>query len=887
LIGLTVAASPSPAPAQAPPPVNWPAYLGGAQHDSYSPQAAAVTTSNAASMTAAWHFQPDPPPIASLGGLIYSSPVVYGGVVYIGANNGTFYALDESSGTVVWKRFFGFTSRLTCPGGPEGAQGFVSSPTVATDPVSGSATIYINSPDGYLYALDPSTGNTIWRSVVGIPGMAVNSYYAWSSPAVANGYVYVGISSQCNYPWIHGGVAAYRQHSGQRKATFYNVPNGGIGASVWSSVAVTPSGDVIETSGSGPYFDQYLGVSESIVELDGKTLQQIDSWQIPHTAPQDSDFGASPTIFSAVLPGSSAPVTMIGACNKNGKYYALRADDLSAGPVWSFIISKGGSECVTSAAWNGTDLFFGGPSTVINGTRVAGAISEIDPATGATVWETSLPGPVFGAVALDGSGVVAVATYGLTGTQGVYLVDASNGTILSTLRQQTGCGEFSQPVFADNYVLSATLGCGMTAYSVASSSASSSRRARAAPVGGSVSSLRGARSQKGLIGWGSGTVTDRPAAASSAQAGSGWSFGRALQPSGSPDSELLGVSCVASGDCVAVGGEATAGGNEVPLAEEWDGSTWVPISSPVDPSGSPLTLLYSVSCLSINDCMAVGQYNYQASGVPETLAEQWNGTTWSIVDTPLDTTEDGSYLTGVSCISATSCEAVGYSITTHVGLLFIAEVWNGSTWSSQTIPQQSHFEYLWGVSCTPSGGGAYCDAVGYYQSPSGAFQPLAEVWDGTAWSIDLPLVPSGSTWDSYMEGVSCVSSTDCEAVGYANDLGTLAEVWDGTSWSIQATPNPSAGAPGSQLSAVSCTSASSCTAVGQYNVNTAADPVMLTEAWDGTSWTTQTTPASTGASYLRSVSCVTTASSAYFCNSVGHHYRDNGLINVRSIIYSG
>ena len=45
----------------------------------------------------------------------------------------------------------------------------------------------------------------------------------------------------------------------------------------------------------------------------------------------------SPTIFNATINGVSTP--MVGACNKNGFYYALRQSSLSAGPVWSAKIS--------------------------------------------------------------------------------------------------------------------------------------------------------------------------------------------------------------------------------------------------------------------------------------------------------------------------------------------------------------------------------------------------------------------------------------------------------------------------------------------------------------------------------------------------------------------
>jgi hypothetical protein len=367
-----------------------------------------------------------------------------------------------------------------------------------------------------------------------------------------------------------------------------------------------------------------------------------------------------------------------------------------------------------------------------------------------------------------------------------------------------------------------------------------------------------------------------------------WKSQSTPSPAGASDSELLGDSCVSPTDCMAVGFYLDpTDGNQFPIAESWNGKSWTATAAPPDPSGSPLTLLYSVSCVSSTFCMAVGQYDYNATGLPQTLAEEWNGSTWSIVTMPFQSGVDGNYMTGVSCTSATNCTAVGYFINFHKNILLLAEHWDGTTWTSQTITRPGQYSYLWGVSCTPTATGTSCVAVGNYQDAAGEDQPLAEAWDGTQWTIDLPPVPAGTNLDAYLDAVSCVSATDCEAIGYTNAQGTLAELWDGTSWTIQTTPNPAAGAAGSQLDSLSCTSATNCEAVGQYNVNvdTNADPATLAEAWDGTQWTLQTTPAATGTSYLRGVSCVPVTATAVYCDAVGHHYTGNAPPLTKAIKY--
>ena len=111
----------------------------------------------------------------------------------------------------------------------------------------------------------------------------------------------------------------------------------------------------------------------------------------------DGDFGGSPTIFSASLNGTATP--MVGACNKNGIYYAFRQGDLHDGPVWQQRIAapggptEPGGQCDAAAMWDGTNLIEdGGNSTVINGVTYQGSVQSLDPATGAPVWQTGLPG---------------------------------------------------------------------------------------------------------------------------------------------------------------------------------------------------------------------------------------------------------------------------------------------------------------------------------------------------------------------------------------------------------------------------------------------------------------------------------------------------------------
>jgi hypothetical protein len=151
----------------------------------------------------------------------------------------------------------------------------------------------------------------------------------------------------------------------------------------------------------------------------------------------------------------------------------------------------------------------------------------------------------------------------------------------------------------------------------------------------------------------------------------------------------------------------------------------------------------------------------------------------------------------------------------------LIEHWDGSTWTLVTSPDTSPSETneLAAVSCTSS---TDCWAVGIgYLASNGAGQGLIEQWNGTAWSI-VPTADVSDDFEYGLEGVTCVSSTECSAVGStgptANGTQSVAEQWSGTAWSIVSTPNvPSASV--TALFATACATPADCWAVGWSSTN--------------------------------------------------------------------
>ena len=138
---------------------------------------------------------------------------------------------------------------------------------------------------------------------------------------------------------------------------------------------------------------------------------------------------------------------------------------------------------------------------------------------------------------------------------------------------------------------------------------------------------------------------------------------------------------------------------------------------------------------------------------------------------------------------------------------------NGATWSIVSSPNTASDQNndLYGVSCSSA---TDCAAVG--GAPNGlAEQTLIVQWDGAAWSI-VPSPNTGPTLDNELGGVSCVSASSCQATGTATDAEgkntmSLFEAWDGTSWSLA--PVQAAGVAGD---GISCLSSTQCFAVGWY-----------------------------------------------------------------------
>ena len=328
---------------------------------------------------------------------------------------------------------------------------------------------------------------------------------------------------------------------------------------------------------------------------------------------------------------------------------------------------------------------------------------------------------------------------------------------------------------------------------------------------------------------------------------------------------IQAVSCASPTFCAAAG-FASNGTHDQTLIEEWNGSQWSIVPSP-NTSTSQDNELYGVSCVSASFCMAAGYY-YTGTAY-QTLIEEWDGSTWTIVTSPNTSTSLANELEAVSCASSSFCFAGGYAAGSSNQTL--TEEWSGSAWnivaSADTSPSQGNI--INGLSCTAS---SFCMAAGIFYDSSGASQTLTESWNGASWNL-ITSPNTSTTLDNALYGVSCVGTAFCMAADYANTgtiFQTLTEEWTGSGWSIVSSPDTST-SQSNELPGISCSSATFCIAAGNY---TATNDQTLIEEWNGTAWSIEPSPniSSSANNDLNGVSC----SGTTFCVAAGTYF--NGTV---------
>jgi hypothetical protein len=336
-----------------------------------------------------------------------------------------------------------------------------------------------------------------------------------------------------------------------------------------------------------------------------------------------------------------------------------------------------------------------------------------------------------------------------------------------------------------------------------------------------------------------------------------WSASSLVNPPGINSTQLLGVSCTSLSACTAVGkdSEGSTGGA---LGESWDGSSWIVETGVHRNPGPKNGALLGVTCTASKTCMSVGTYG-TSGGQGASMAQAQKESLWTLYAIPIPAETSINELNDVACRTASWCISVGNLTNNGFGFVeAIAKKFSGGVWT-EMIGLNSINSSLRGISCLSE---TYCLAVGTSEAAADWYR-----WNGTKWAGGFVPVPPEHK-NSTLNDISCISETSCLAVGtYLSNSGKslpIADKWNGSSWSL--TENPPLGSNTEAWgNGVSCVSSTECWAVGEGKKGSAFAP--WGAKWTGTKWETTSiplAPTSEGAQ-LRDVDCV----SSLHCRAVG------------------
>jgi len=367
-----------------------------------------------------------------LDGPVFASPLAANvdgdPFVFAATEAGTVYAIDATTGQIVWQRELGTVATPEC-----GTWGITS--TGAID--LARKTLFEVGADGALHGLDLATGED--RAPYPVTLVENKLYeYVWGGLRISADRLYAGVASYCDAgppggPMPEGRLLAVPLDQPGEPSVWDPVPGpanmGGMWG--WGGVSIDPDdGRVFTATGNSFVFSEecscYVdnaGYGNQIVALapDLSDVRDHDDPGIPSTG--DSDFGAAPLLFQ---PKECPPLA--AANNKDGALYVWNRDRLADGPLLRLPLGDGIAPFIGSPGWSATTQMVYAAQSVIreDGRRLGNGVTawHVDPGCGFR--------PIWQAVLGDGNqatpvvvGNVLFATGGKPG--GFYALNAANG----------------------------------------------------------------------------------------------------------------------------------------------------------------------------------------------------------------------------------------------------------------------------------------------------------------------------------------------------------------------------------------------------------------------------------------------------------------------------
>lgn len=303
------------------------------------------------------------------GAAVHGSPAVLDGTAFVTDLESTLHAVDVRTGRGVWRLTTGPLRPF--PWGHESGDVYASSPAIAE--VDGRPLLFFGAGDGHLYAVEPRSGEIVWRLETG--------GRVRSTPAVAEGTVVVGSADGV----VHAADAATgepRWRHATRGAELRSEEFGYDRRTIQSSPAIA-DGRVHVGTRDGHLYTLDLATGERL-------------WDADH---EGSWINGSPAVAGGrVFAGSSDGRFVHGLDAASGEELWRRE---SRGIVWTSPIVVDGAVVFAEGA---------------------GRIRALEPATGETLWETSLPDDLWSSPVVA-DGVLYIGTHG----GGMYALASGEG----------------------------------------------------------------------------------------------------------------------------------------------------------------------------------------------------------------------------------------------------------------------------------------------------------------------------------------------------------------------------------------------------------------------------------------------------------------------------
>jgi len=301
---------------------------------------------------------------------------------------------------------------------------------------------------------------------------------------------------------------------------------------------------------------------------------------------------------------------------------------------------------------------------------------------------------------------------------------------------------------------------------------------------------------------------------------------------------LLGISCTSVGNCTASGFYQDNSGNSQAMVATESSGTWAPASeivAPANAAADPLANLWGISCPSVGNCTAVGDYSvspggaglYRAMGVTE-ISGTWAPATE--VTAPANAENTDTDLGGISCSLAGNCTAAGQYVDSSGNSQAMVVTEMSGTWAPATevtAPANAAADplaYLPGISC-PSVGD--CTASGLYSDSAGNRQAMVATETSGTWAPATEVTsPANAAANplAWLQGISCPSVGNCTAAGFYFDSSGTTRAMGVTeisgTWALATevtAPANSDATPNGYFEGISCPSVGNCTASGGYD----------------------------------------------------------------------